>query len=106
MKARIPQIKSTAKNLIVIAIVTICGGIVTAYAHGEIHKFADLIKAVYDGALYGLVTALGWLGMKSPLAHYAQGLLQQETISTTTAPGGVKTEETIKTTIETSTPVP
>ncbi len=105
MKTRIPQIKSTAKNLIVIALVTVCCGIVSASIHGEIHKFADLTKALYDGGLYGLVTALGWLGMKSPLAKYAQGLLQQETISTTTAPGGTKTEETTKTTIETSTPV-
>ncbi len=46
MKTRIPQIKSTAKNLIVIALVTVCCGIVSASIHGEIHKFADLTKAL------------------------------------------------------------
>lgn len=95
-----PQIRSVARNLIAIAGITVCCGMFTASVHGEIHTWPDLFRALYDGLLYGVVTAFGWLGMSSPLAKYVQGLLHQDGAKITVEPSGKVTVEKT-TTVET-----
>ena len=96
---RLPQIRSTARNLLAIAGITVCCGVFNASAHGEIHKWSDLLQALRDGLLYGVVTAFGWLGMQSPIAKYVQELLQSETTKTTIGPSGAVTMEKKVTTV-------
>lgn len=100
---KIPQIQSTMWNLIAIAVVTVGCGVFNASIHGEIHGWRNLLQALNDGLLYGVVLACGWLGMKSSLAKTVAGLLQQEATKTTTEHGGKKTVETTKTSIQVET---
>ncbi len=100
----VPQIRSTAACLGAIAITTVGAGLLNASVHGEIHKWGDLLKAVNDGLLYGVVMAAGWLGMKSPLAKFVAGLMQQETVKTTDTARGDKIVEKTSTSVLVETP--
>ena len=99
-----PQIKSTAKNLTAIAVVTVSCGIFNAGMHGELHGVASFLHAIQDGLLYGVILASGWLGMKSPIAHQVQQLFQSQGTTIGIKPSGEVTVEKTVTTMPVEAP--
>ncbi len=64
-----------------IFVVVPCAVIGLQATTGEIHGWVDLGKAFDHGLVGGALTAIGWLGMRSPLAQRVHTLLGTEQVT-------------------------
>jgi len=95
----IPQVKGPVRNIALILIVIPAGYMATAFMGGSLHTWTDFGMAYNTGLKMGLGAAFGWIAMESPWAREVQGMLHQESVTTTTQPSGTIVEQKMETTI-------
>ncbi len=71
----LPQIKSTAANVIIILVIGPMAGCSLSYFNGELHTWTDIPKAIDHAMFASLLLAFGWIAMASPLGKRFQTLI-------------------------------
>jgi hypothetical protein len=77
----IPQIKSTALNILMILFAAPLAYVFYAYTANQIHVWADVPAILNRGVFGAVMMAIGWLLMKSPFSTRITELLSTKTLA-------------------------